>query len=543
MKIYRLAVLGLAAALLWIAPTPSQAQCTGTTAANKFCAGPPSGGVGQFRPRAMVPGDLLIGSATQAWDADLDCIAAISSAGLITRTGAGTCAARSIAGTANEITVTNPAGTAGNIILSLPAALTFTGKTVTGGAFAGGAFTGAAWDNGAIGGTTPAAGSFTALKATQTLNIGGVITPPQITADQNNYSPTGFATATVLRLDTNASRSITGIAARADGDVIIVQNIGASDLKLLNESASSTAANRLAIFADATLNPNTSTALRYDATSQRWRSLAGAGAGTGGGGGVSQVIIAAGTGINVSGTCTITSIGTCTINLTTPVSATNGGTGVASPTANTVPINQGASAQSNVALTLGQCLSANTSGVPTAQPGCRVLLSTLTANNTSNILQDTSVFSTYGAYCENFEIVAENLIPATNAQFAILEVYSGGSFQVASYTADVMTYSSGGTNVNNQTSYIPMTNGVANFISSAAGNGGYNGIWRVNRPTATNTRKHWMGQGSHIDSGGSQHFGTIASGSWNSSAALDGFRVRISSGNWVSGAVKISCVK
>lgn len=48
-----------------------------------------------------------------------------------------TVAGRTITGTANEITVTNGDGTAGNPTLSLPSALTFTGKTVTGGSYTG----------------------------------------------------------------------------------------------------------------------------------------------------------------------------------------------------------------------------------------------------------------------------------------------------------------------------------------------------------------------------------------------------------------------
>ncbi len=43
--------------------------------------------------------------------------------------------ARTLTGTANEITVANGAGASGNPTISLPSALTFTGKTVTGGTF------------------------------------------------------------------------------------------------------------------------------------------------------------------------------------------------------------------------------------------------------------------------------------------------------------------------------------------------------------------------------------------------------------------------
>lgn len=56
--------------------------------------------------------------------------------GLLARTGAGpTYASRTVTGTANEISVANGDGVAGDPTLSLPSALTFTGKTVTGGIF------------------------------------------------------------------------------------------------------------------------------------------------------------------------------------------------------------------------------------------------------------------------------------------------------------------------------------------------------------------------------------------------------------------------
>jgi hypothetical protein len=74
-----------------------------------------------------------VGVGLQEYDADLEALATNSSDGLWARTGAGTGAARTITGTANEITVTNGNGVSGNPTLSLPSALTFTGKTITGG--------------------------------------------------------------------------------------------------------------------------------------------------------------------------------------------------------------------------------------------------------------------------------------------------------------------------------------------------------------------------------------------------------------------------
>lgn len=81
---------------------------------------------------------LVPGTDVQAYDADLAALAANATNGLWARTGAGTGSARTITGTANEITVTNGDGVSGNPTASLPAALTFTGKTITGGAYSAG---------------------------------------------------------------------------------------------------------------------------------------------------------------------------------------------------------------------------------------------------------------------------------------------------------------------------------------------------------------------------------------------------------------------
>lgn len=71
----------------------------------------------------------------QPLDSDLTALAGNGTNGFWVRTGAGTGSARAIVGTANEITVGNGDGVAANPALSLPSALTFTGKTVTGGVF------------------------------------------------------------------------------------------------------------------------------------------------------------------------------------------------------------------------------------------------------------------------------------------------------------------------------------------------------------------------------------------------------------------------
>lgn len=82
----------------------------------------------------LVTVDSLLSSSL---DLDLEAIAALTGTGVLVRTADDTWALRTIAGTANEITVTNGNGVAGNPTASLPAAITGTGKTWTGGTFTG----------------------------------------------------------------------------------------------------------------------------------------------------------------------------------------------------------------------------------------------------------------------------------------------------------------------------------------------------------------------------------------------------------------------
>lgn len=81
---------------------------------------------------------LVIGTDVQAQDADLSAIAALSTTGIVTRTGAGTASARTITGTANRITVTNGNGVSGNPtldigtdVVTLTGSQTLTNKVLT----------------------------------------------------------------------------------------------------------------------------------------------------------------------------------------------------------------------------------------------------------------------------------------------------------------------------------------------------------------------------------------------------------------------------
>jgi len=81
----------------------------------------------------------------------------VNAQGQLTAASSGAVPVTSVSGTPNEITSSGGA----TPTLSLPSALTFTGKTITGGSFTGGTI-----NNTVIGGTTPVAGTFTSINAT-----------------------------------------------------------------------------------------------------------------------------------------------------------------------------------------------------------------------------------------------------------------------------------------------------------------------------------------------------------------------------------------
>lgn len=99
------------------------------------------------------------------------------------------------------------------------------------------------------------------------------VSPPQITANQNNWTIASFDDAITFRISSDAARSITGLAGGTAGRVIVLQNVGSYGITLSNESASSTAANRFAIGSNLVIGPNCSIALQYDVTSARWRAI------------------------------------------------------------------------------------------------------------------------------------------------------------------------------------------------------------------------------------------------------------------------------
>lgn len=95
-------------------------------------------------------------------------------------------------------------------------------------------------------------------------------TVAQFTADQNNFA---IPEATFMRMSTDASRTLTGMANIVDGRQLIITNVGSFNLVLAHENAGSSATNRIDIptNSDLTLTPDDSALLIYDSITGRWR--------------------------------------------------------------------------------------------------------------------------------------------------------------------------------------------------------------------------------------------------------------------------------
>lgn len=102
---------------------------------------------------------------------------------------------------------------------------------------------------------------------------GLTITPSALTADVNDYSPTDWSQADVVRLSSDAARTITGFDASAGDPRKTLINVGNNPITVSAQDALSTAVNRVAGGADFTLQPNDTIEIGYDAITQRWRIL------------------------------------------------------------------------------------------------------------------------------------------------------------------------------------------------------------------------------------------------------------------------------
>lgn len=102
------------------------------------------------------------------------------------------------------------------------------------------------------------------------------ITPAQITSDQDNYNPTGWQTATTVRISgNNGFRAITSFRSIGilDGEEKKLINVGSYPLYVPSEHPDGIDSNRVNGGQDYIIQPLQSVTITYDSVSNRWRFL------------------------------------------------------------------------------------------------------------------------------------------------------------------------------------------------------------------------------------------------------------------------------
>lgn len=136
---------------------------------------------------------------------------------------------------------------------------------------------------------TPAEGEFgfdkdlKSIRAGDGATLGGILmklwgksfilTPAQLTANQNDYNPADLKIAETLLLDLSADWTITGLSSASANREISVYNGSPFRLKLANENGGSTAGNRFHLGADVVLRPYQGVRLIYSAFLLRWIAI------------------------------------------------------------------------------------------------------------------------------------------------------------------------------------------------------------------------------------------------------------------------------
>lgn len=161
----------------------------------------------------------------------------------------------------------------------------------------------------------------------------------------------------------------------------------------------------------------------------------------------------------------------------------------------------------------------------------RVLLNTLTASNSASLTDTTSFTSLF----RNYDLVFENIIPASATNTLELWVHSGGAYPSSNYVASGLVAAGGGvTGFGAVTTHIPCGY-PANVGATAPG---VSGRISVTNPLQSSAPKTWYGQFTHQMTSGP---GVVTTGGyWNGgNGAVDGFAVLAAVGNLTSGSVRV----
>lgn len=104
------------------------------------------------------------------------------------------------------------------------------------------------------------------------------ISPTALASDTDDWNPTDWGAATVVRIDASADVELRGLAAPTSSDVIrktLINVSSANTITMMNEAGTSTAGNRIITSPGSgfDLLPDDAVEVLYDSTSSRWRTV------------------------------------------------------------------------------------------------------------------------------------------------------------------------------------------------------------------------------------------------------------------------------
>jgi hypothetical protein len=111
-----------------------------------------------------------------------------------------------------------------------------------------------------------------------TFALSADISPAAITGGTDNYNPTGLSTAQIIRQDLSGDATLTGLAGGADGRLVMIVNLHATNVLKFSHQVTSSAANQFYLPGGRTYyiyGAGSCAIFQYDGTLSRWRLVGG----------------------------------------------------------------------------------------------------------------------------------------------------------------------------------------------------------------------------------------------------------------------------
>jgi len=178
--------------------------------------------------------------------------------------------------------------------------------------------------------------------------------------------------------------------------------------------------------------------------------------------------------------------------------------------------------------------------------GAMVYLCTITASNSATLtnISNCAGLGSGGAFTNaytSYELIFQNIIPASDEKILELQIYSGGVYKSSSYLTSVAWFGNDVANPQGSvTTYIPLSYPAdTNSLSLHNAAPGLSGTITIINPSVSGLISV-SGRTNYNGGGGSSYLAVGQTyGYWNSAAAVNGFQVLMDSGNITSGSILV----